>query len=52
MYYDLRSGKRTEIDALNGAIVKLAKKVGLKAEVNEVITNLVKAKEKLNLKNS
>ncbi len=47
MYYDIKSGKKTEIDALNGAIVELAKKAGLKAEINQVITNLIKAKEKL-----
>ncbi len=45
MYYDLKSGKKTEIDALNGAIVKLAKKKGLKAPVNETITELIKFKE-------
>ena len=45
MYYDLKSGKKTEIDALNGAIVKLAHSKGLSAPVNETITSLVKFKE-------
>ncbi|WP_029519933.1 ketopantoate reductase family protein [Persephonella sp. IF05-L8] len=45
MYYDLKLGKKTEIDALNGAIVKLAEKKGLKAPVNETITELIKFKE-------
>jgi len=47
MYYDITSGKRTEIDSLNGAIVKLAKEVNLDAPTNELITLLIKAKEKL-----
>ncbi|RUM60867.1 MAG: 2-dehydropantoate 2-reductase, partial [Persephonella sp.] len=45
MYYDIQTGKRTEIDALNGAIVKLAEKVGIKAPTNETIVNLIKFKE-------
>lgn len=49
MYWDIRNKKRTEIDALNGAIVRLGKEVGVPTPVNETITNLVKAKEKLNL---
>jgi len=49
MYHDIKAGKRIEIDALNGAIVKLAAKKGLKAPVNETITELIKAKEKINL---
>ena len=49
MYYDITLGKRTEIDALNGAIVKLAKKMGIEAPTNETITNLIKFKE-MNIK--
>ncbi len=51
MYYDIQGGKRTEIDALNGAIVKLAKEAGIFASVNATITNIIKVKEKLRLKN-
>lgn len=47
MYYDIKQGKKTEIDALNGAIVNLAKECNLSVPVNEVITNLIKAKENL-----
>lgn len=47
MYYDIKAGKKTEIDALNGAIVKLAKEKGLNVPINETITNMIKAKEKL-----
>lgn len=50
MYYDLKSGKKTEIDALNGAIVKLGEKVGITPKTNLIITNLIKYKEKINLK--
>jgi len=49
MYWDIKSGKRTEIDALNGAIVRLGKEVGIPTPVNETITDLIKAKEKLKL---
>jgi 2-dehydropantoate 2-reductase len=45
MYYDIKSGKKTEIDALNGAIVSLAKKVKINTPVNETITRLIKFKE-------
>lgn len=44
MLEDLKRG-RTEIDALNGAIVKLAIKAGMKAPINQVITNMIKARE-------
>ncbi len=40
---DLRRGKReSEVDWLNGAVVKLASELGLKAPVNEKLTQLVK----------
>ncbi len=47
MLQDIRRGKRTEIDALNGAIVSLGKKAGVDTLVNETITRLIKAKEQL-----
>ncbi len=50
MYWDIKAGRRTEIDALNGAVVALGKEVGVPTPVNENITELVKAKEKLLLK--
>jgi len=46
MYYDLKAGKRTEIDALNGSIVKLGKRAGIPTPVNETITGLIKFKER------
>lgn len=48
MYYDIKGGKRTEIDALNGAIVKLGNEKNLHTPVNEAIYNLIKVKEKIN----
>lgn len=45
MYYDVKAGKRLEIDALNGAIVRLAHEKGISVPVNETITLLIKAKE-------
>ncbi len=47
MYYDVKAGKRLEIDALNGAIVRLAHEKGISVPVNETITLLIKAKEKI-----
>jgi len=49
MYYDIKQGKKTEIEALNGAIVKLAKEINFTTPFNETITNLIKTKEKLSL---
>ena len=47
MYYDVKAGKRLEIDALNGAIVRLAHEMNIPVPVNETITALIKAKEAL-----
>jgi 2-dehydropantoate 2-reductase len=45
MYYDMKAGKRLEIDALNGAIVRIAQELNMTVPVNEAITLLIKAKE-------
>ncbi|NPV27578.1 MAG: 2-dehydropantoate 2-reductase [Firmicutes bacterium] len=47
MLQDIQRGRKTEIDALNGAVVVLGKKYGVSTPVNEVITTLVKTKEQL-----
>jgi 2-dehydropantoate 2-reductase len=39
---DLRAGKRTEIDALNGAIVALGKKHSLAVPANEIVYDMIK----------
>lgn len=52
MYYDVQAGKRLEIDALNGAIVKLAHEKAIKVPVNETITGLIKIKETMTRRES
>ena len=47
MYYDVKAGKRLEIDALNGAIVRLGRENGTAVPVNDTITRLIRAKEAL-----
>ncbi len=42
---DLKAGRRTEIDVINGAIPRAARTVGAEAPVNETVTALVKALE-------
>jgi 2-dehydropantoate 2-reductase len=42
---DLRAGRRTEVDALHGAIVELAARAGRRAPVNARIATLVHAAE-------
>ncbi len=48
MLQDIRSGRHTEIDALNGAVVELAHQSSSPVPVNEVIVAMVKAKESFN----
>lgn len=45
MLQDVLRAKRTEVDAINGAIVKEAVKVGAKAPINTALTCLVKGLE-------
>jgi 2-dehydropantoate 2-reductase len=45
MWDDLSRGRKTEIDNLNGEIVRLAEKVGTSAKTNAAIVKLVKAAE-------
>jgi len=47
MLQDINHNKRTEIDALNGAIVEISKKYDLRSPYNSTITNIIKAKEQL-----
>lgn len=46
MLQDIRRGRKTEVDALNGAVVKLGQKYGLEMPVNKLITQMIKAKER------
>ena len=45
MLQDVLRQKRTEIDAINGAIVNEARKMGIEAPINETLTHLVKGME-------
>ncbi len=45
MTQDRKKNSRTEIDAINGAVVNLAKIYNLKTPYNEMITDLVHAIE-------
>ncbi|MBL7201945.1 MAG: 2-dehydropantoate 2-reductase [Anaerolineae bacterium] len=42
---DLRAGKRTEIDALNGAVVELGRAHGVSVPANEVVYHMIKYME-------
>ncbi len=47
MHADLRKGKRTEIDSLNGAVLRLGWEHGIATPVNATLTLLIKAAEGL-----
>ncbi len=47
MLQDIRLGRKTEIDALNGAVMQLGKEMQIATPVNELIVELLKAKELL-----
>jgi 2-dehydropantoate 2-reductase len=44
---DLRAGRRTEIDVLNGAVAARARAVGVAVPVNAIVASLVRARERL-----
>lgn len=45
MLQDVKAGRRTEVDAINGAIVAAAKRAGVEAPVTETLYRLVKLEE-------
>ncbi len=45
MLRDVRRGKPTEIEALNGAIVRMGREAGVSTPMNALVTRLVHAKE-------
>lgn len=47
MLQDMRRGKKTEIDALNGAVVTMGAESGIDVPYNWTITQLIKAREML-----
>ena len=46
MLQDIQAGRRTEIEALNGAISRYAGELGISTPYNDLITNLIRFKEK------
>ncbi|MGE5390935.1 MAG: ketopantoate reductase family protein, partial [Deltaproteobacteria bacterium] len=50
MLQDIQRGRRTEIDALNGAVIELGRQFKVDTPVNAVITALLKSKETMFLK--
>jgi 2-dehydropantoate 2-reductase len=50
MLQDVLNHKRTEIDFINGAIVREGESLGIPVPVNKTLTLLVKAMEAINLK--
>lgn len=51
MLVDLETGQRTEIDAINGAIISEAIRVGVRVPANQLVTALVRARERQNRAN-
>ena len=47
MCQDIEHHRRTEIDFINGTVVRLGKKYGIPTPAHEMIVRLVHAKEKL-----
>lgn len=50
MLQDIMLGRQTEIDALNGAIVQYANELGIEVPYNELLTSMVKFKERAKCK--
>ena len=48
MHQDIIKGKKTEIDYLNGAVVDLGKKYGIKCPVNDALIMIIKEMENIN----
>jgi 2-dehydropantoate 2-reductase len=51
MLQDISNGKQTEIDALNGAITRYVKDLGIETPYNDFLTALIKFKEERGTKN-
>lgn len=47
MLQDIQRGRKTEIEALNGAVLKLGERYGINTPVNKVIISLLQAKEEM-----
>lgn len=47
MLQDIRRGRRTEIDAINGAVARLGDELGVATPVNQLLTILVRNRERV-----
>jgi 2-dehydropantoate 2-reductase len=47
MLQDVMRGKKTEIDALNGAIARMGEETRIPTPVNLMLTQLIKVKERI-----
>lgn len=45
MLQDIEKGRRTEIDSINGAVVRVGEKYGVDTPINKILTTLIKARE-------
>lgn len=45
MLQDVEAGRRTEIDYLNGAVVRMGRRHGIATPFNDAVTSLVRARE-------
>lgn len=52
MLQDIEKKRLTEIDVINGAVVRIGKKYNIPTPVNEAVVSLVHSKEKLNILNN
>lgn len=43
---DIQAGKRTEIDALNGAVIRLARDNGIAVPCNDMLYNMIRFMER------
>lgn len=46
MYYDVRDGKKTEIDLLNGYVAREGSRLGIATPYNQCIADLIRARQK------
>ncbi len=49
MLQDVSRAAPTEIDAISGAVVRIGKQFGVPTPINQMLLNLIKAKERLNV---
>jgi 2-dehydropantoate 2-reductase len=50
MLHDLETGNRTEVDAIHGAVVAVARSVGVAVPANQVVAALIRARERIEVR--